>query len=275
MLNKFVLSTTVYFLMVFHVIAAANSSSINIDMGTDEQGNKNSEISVKLSGNDTKNYLFGMGKSEVPSGIEIINNNFVYFGISNKVSKKWKVTGMIEYSDLKDAFSMITTSVPIRFSQDNYYVEFIPALRSIRLTTTGNKKLSVGSSAFGLKSAVFLGKHFRLSGNAYSYDYSADVSQTTTFGSARFFSGSTSLLTSDLLKKSYNIETGLDFDSFSVSLGKNKTISASDDMTSESIYAALDYYLSKTWGLSLLFGEYLNTPEDQNNYSSVAVNYSF
>lgn len=275
MLNKVILTTVLYVLMVFHVMASSDSSSISVDVGSDELGNKNSAVSVSLSGNNSKKYLFGMGKSEVPTGNETINSNFVYFGISKKISEKWKMTGMIESSGLKDAFTMITTSVPVRYSQNNFYVELVPALRNIRLTTTGNKKINVVSSAFGLKSGVFLGDHFRLSGSAYSYTYSADVSKLATFASSRFFNENTLLLSSGLLNKSYNVETGLDFDSFSVSLGKNKSISAIDDSSSESIYTVFDYYLSKAWALSFLFGEYLNTPEDQNNYSSVAVSYSF
>lgn len=191
------------------------------------------------------------------------------------VSEDWKVTGMIEYSNLTNEYTMISTSVPVRLTQDSYYIELIPMLRSIRLTSTGNKASNIGSSGLGLKSGIFLGEHFRLSGSAYSYAYSADVSQAGTFGNSRFFTGSTLSLSSDLLKKSYNIETGLDFDSFSVSLGKNKAISESDNSTSESIYTALDYYLSKKWSLSILFGEYLNTPQDQNNYSSLTVGYAF
>jgi hypothetical protein len=71
------------------------------------------------------------------------------------------------------------------------------------------------------------------------------------------------------------LKIGLDFDSYSVSLGQNRSVSAIDNKESDYVYTVLDYYLSDAWSLSFLYGTYLDTPEDQNNYSSVTVGYSF
>lgn len=48
-LNKVILSAAAYFFIVFQVIADSDSSTIDVEIGSDEQGNKNSAISVKLS----------------------------------------------------------------------------------------------------------------------------------------------------------------------------------------------------------------------------------
>ena len=71
------------------------------------------------------------------------------------------------------------------------------------------------------------------------------------------------------------METGLDFDSFSISAGKNRSVSAIDDSSSDYIYTVFDYYISDSWSMSLLYGEYLNIPVDRNNYTSVSVSHSF
>ena len=216
-----------------------------------------------------------MGKSKIPSGNDIIESNLAFVGISKKYSDDWKLTGTLESSGLKNAYTMFSTSAGIKYSQDDYYIEFDPALRRISLTTLSNRQLIVTSAALGIKAGLYLGRHFRLSGNTYSYSYSADVSKLASFASTRFFNVKTLLLSSGLLKKSYNIETGLDFDFFSVSIGKNRSISAIDNSASDYVYSVLDYYISDEWSVSVLFGEYLNTPSDQNNYTSLTVNYSF
>ena len=261
------------FLLV--VFQANAESSVTVDVGTDEQGSKNSSVAVNLARANDKEVMFGFGTSTVRTSGDPINNNFAYFGMSKKVSKNWKVTGLVDYSGLKDTYTMVSASVPVRYIQDSYYVELVPALRSIRLSTTTKRDVNVGSSGLGIKSGVYLGKHFRLSGSAYSYTYSQDISKLTSFGRTVFFSDNTLLLSSGLLDKSYNIETGLDFESFSVSLGKNRSISAIDSTNSDYMYVVLDYYLSKSWSISALLGEYLDVPKDQNNYSSIAVSYSF
>ncbi len=265
----------IYFLAVLNAVAASNSSSISVDIGSDEQGNKNTAVAVDLSLDSTKQIMFGAGRSVVPAGAETINNNFLYFGLSKKVSEDWKVTGMIEYSGLKDQYSIVSTSVPVRFTQDTYFLEVVPAIRTISLSTLNNKKLFVSSTALGLKAGWYIGKYFRLSGSAYSYAYSRDVSKLATFQSTRYFNEKTLLLSSGLLKRSYNMETGLDFESFSISAGKNRSVSAIDNSNSDYIYTVFDYYLSDSWSLSLLYGEYLNTPADQNNYTSISVSHSF
>ena len=264
-----------YFFMVLTAEAASNSSSISLDVGSDEQGNKNTAVAVEIALNSARQIMFGLGGNKVPAGVETINNNFLYFGLSKKLSEDWKVTGMIEYSDLKDQFSMVSVSIPVRFTQDTYFLEAIPAIRTIDLSTSNNKKLVVSSTILGLKAGWYIGKYFRLIGSAYSYSYSRDVSKLATYQSTRYFNENTLLLSSGLLKRSYNMETGLGFDSFSISAGKNRSISAIDNSNSDYIYTVFDYYLSDSWSLSLLYGEYLNTPADENNYTSVSVSYSF
>lgn len=256
-------------------IATENNSSINVDLGSDEQGNKSSAVSVVLAGNNDKEFLFGFGSSQVITGTDPVNSNFAYFGLAKKASDNWKFSGMFEYSGLKDAFTMLSASAPIRFKQNNYYMEAVPAIRSIRLTTVNNRKANISSSALGLKAGVFIGDHFRLSGSTYSYSYSHDVSKLATFASSRFFNEKTLILSTGLLKRSTNVEAGLDFTSFSVSLGKSRSVSAIDNSTSDYVYSVFDYYINPSWTVSLLLGEYLDTPKDQNNYSSIAVTYAF
>ena len=151
----------------------------------------------------------------------------------------------------------------------------MPALRKIKLTTLLNREVVVSSTALGLKSGLYLGKYFRLSGSVYSYSYSRDPSKLASVKITRFFSKNTLLLSSSLLTKSYNLETGLDFDSFSISVGKNRSVSAIDNTSSDYVYSVLDYYLSEAWSLSFLYGEYLDAPENENNYSSLSLSYSF
>ena len=120
-----------------------------------------------------------------------------------------------------------------------------------------------------------MGDHFRLSGSAYSYNYSHDVSKFASFASSRFFNEKSLVLSSGLLEKSYNAEAGLDFNVFSVSPGKNRSVSAIDFSNSDYVYSAFDYYLTPSWTISALLGKYLDTPEDKNNFSSLAVTYAF
>jgi hypothetical protein len=182
---------------------------------------------------------------------------------------------MFEFSGLKDAFTMFSASAPIRLSKESFYFEVIPALRTISLTTLNNNKVHIGSSALGLKAGVFFGDHFRLSGSAFSYSYSADVSKLANFASSYYFNENSLILSSGLLEKSYNAEAGLDFNAFSVSLGKNRSVSAIDIANFDYVYAVFDYYLTQSWTISALLGKYLDTPEEQDNYSSLAVTYAF
>lgn len=243
----------IYYIVVLSAVAASNSSSISVDFGSDEQGNKNTSIAVDLSLDNTKQIMFGAGRSVVPIGTETANNDFLYFGLSKKLSEEWKVTGMIEYSALNDEYSMVSTSVPVRFTEDTYFIEVVPAIRSINLSTLNNKKLFVSGTALGFKAGWYIGKYFRLSGSAYSYAYSRDLSKLAAFQSTRYFNENALLLSSGLLKRSYNMETGLDFNSFSISAGKNRSVSAIDNSNSDYIYAVFDYYLSDAWSLRLLF----------------------
>lgn len=57
--------------------------------------------------------------------------------------------------------------------------------------------------------------------------------------------------------------------------GKNKSIPAIENSKSDCIYTVFDYYLPGAWCLNFLYGEYLNIPEDRNNYISVPVSHSF
>ena len=51
---------------------------------------------------DSKQVMFGFGQSEIPAGAETIDNELVFFGVSNKVTEQWKIAGMLEYSGLKN-----------------------------------------------------------------------------------------------------------------------------------------------------------------------------
>ena len=274
-LNKKKFVAVVGIFMTFQVLADVNDSSVSVDVGSDEQGNKSSAVSVVIAGNNRKEFMFGFGGSQVITGSDPLNHNFAYFGLSKEASDKWKFTGMFEFSGFKDAFTMFSASGPIRFSRDSFYLEAIPAIRTISLTTLNDNKVHVGSSAFGLKAGVFLGNHFRLSGSAFSYSYSHDVSKLASFASSFYFNEKSLILSSGLLEKSYNAEAGVDFNSFSVSLGKNRGVSAIDFTNSDYVYIIFDYYLSQSWTISGLLGKYLDTPENQDNYSSLAVTYAF
>lgn len=272
MLNQSVLISLGVVMVCFNVFA---DTTISVDVGNDEQNNTNSMLSVDTELKHSKKLFFGAGNSKGPSGNQTIENKIAFIGMSKKMNDDWKLKGMFEYSGLRDAFAMYSTSLATKYSQTNYYVELVPAIRRISLTTLANKKVIISSTALGLKAGVYLGDYLRLSGSAYSYSYSKDVSKLASFASTRFFNVKTLLLSSGLLKNSYNTEAGLDFDKFSISLGKNRSVSAIDYTNSDYVYSVVDFYLSDAWGLSLLYGEYANTPEDQNNFSSLTVNYTF
>jgi len=262
-------------LVSFSAFAESGDTTISLDVGKDEQNNINSLLSVDMGLSEIQRLFFGLGKSKIPSGNDTIESNLAFVGISKKYNNDWKLSGTLESSGLRGAYTMFSTSAGIQYNQQHFFVEFAPAIRRINLTTLSNKNIQVSSAALGLKAGLYLGQHFRLSGNTYTYSYSADVGKLASFASTRFFNVKTLLLSSGLLKKSYNVETGLDFDSFSVSIGKNKSISAIDNSASDYVYSVLDYYFSDAWSASVLFGEYLNTPSNQNNYSSLTINYSF
>lgn len=264
-----------YLLVIFTASAEQNITTISLDVGKDELNNTNTMVSVDKELNDTERLFFGFGKSKIPSGTDTIESNLSFVGLSSKFSKNLKLTGTLESSGLKGAYTMFSTGAGIQYSQDNFYIEFAPALRRINLTTLSKKRLLTSSIAIGFKAGLFLGDNFRLTASSYSYSYSRDVSKLTSFSSARFFDVKTLLLSSGLLTKSNNIETGLDFNSFSISVGKNTSVSAIDNTSSDYIYSVIDYYFSNAWSASLLFGKYVGAPADQDNYTSMTVNYSF
>lgn len=275
MFKQFIFAFVGYFLIQYVVLADAKNTTISLDIGHDEQENQNSLLSANIFLANSKEIFFGLGKSDTQSGSEVIDNKISYLGLSKKFQKDLKVTGLLEYSGLKDTFTIFSTSAAVRYTQDNYFLELVPALRRVTLTTISNREASISSKALGFKSGVFIGNHFRLSGSAYRYDYSRDVSVLASFVSTLFFNDKTLALSSGLLEKSYNLEAGLDYDSFSISLGKNRSISAIDGQRNDYVYTVVDYYISDAWALSLLLGEYLDSPENQNNYSSLTVSYSF
>ena len=262
-------------LVSFSIFAESGDTTISLDIGKDEQNNTNSLVSADVGLSDTQRLFFGLGKSKIPSGSTTIESNLAFIGVSKRYDEDWKLSGTIESSGLKGAYTMFSTIAGIRYSKDSYYVEFAPGLRRITLTTLSKRRLIVSSAALGIKAGVFVGEHFRLSGNIYNYSYSEDVSKLASFASTRFFNVKTLLLSSGLLKKSFNLETGLDYDKFSVSIGKNTSVSAIDNTSSDYVYSVLDYYFSDAWGVSVLFGKYLNTPSDQDNYTSLTVNYTY
>ncbi len=278
MLKKSIFIVVIYLVSHLAVSAVERNTTVSLDVGSDEQGNTNSMISVDMGLTHSKRLFFGAGKSKIPlttSGTKIIESSLAFVGLSDQFNDQWKLTGMLEYSGLRDDYTMLSTSAAMRYSHPSVFFELVSALRRINLTTLSSKHLIVSSSALGLKAGVYIGDHFRLSANAYSYTYSRDVSQLASFASTRFFNVKTLLLSSGLLEKSHNLETGLDFESLSVSIGVNRSVSAIDFNTSDYIYSVFDYYFSDAWSLSLLLGKYQDTAEDQNNFSSLTVNYSF
>ena len=267
LISAFVVSTSLW--------AAENKSSISVEIGRDEQGNKNSLVAVNLALDDEKNALFGFGKSEVPTSNELINSNLFYFGVSKKQSKNWKVTGMMEYAGQKDFFTTFSLSAPIRYSQNDYFLEVIPGWRNITLNTNFKKKVLISSQTLGLKAGLYAGEHFRVSGSVYSFTYNRNVAALSSPVIYNLFNDKTLSLSGGLLSKSYNLETGLDYDSFSWSLGSSRSISAIDNSSSDYIYTTFDYILSDKWSVGLLYGKYLKAPLDFDNYSSINVNYQF
>ena len=100
-----------------NVFAEPTRSFISIDVGKDEQANTSSAVSVDLALEDSKQVMFGFGQSEIPAGSQSIDNDFVFLGVSNKVIKQWKIAGMLEYSGLKNAFTIASISIPVRYSK--------------------------------------------------------------------------------------------------------------------------------------------------------------
>ncbi len=252
-----------------------NASSFNLEMGNDEQGSSSSAVAVDISMSTKRDFLIGAGSTEVPATSTTLNSNFLYFGLRNQVSNSTSVTGMLEFSGVKGSFTMTSLSVPIRSSNDNGYFEFSPGFRNIRLTTTTKKQVLTTSTALGVKAGIYAGKHLRFGGSYFTYGYTRDVSKLSSFFATRYFNMDTLQLSSGLLKNLFSIDAGLDFEKFSVSVGKNTSISAIDNTTTEYVYTTLDYYISDRWGVGLLFGKYLNTPADQDNYTSVNLNYFY
>ena len=267
LISLFVVSTSLW--------ASENNSSISVELGRDEQGNKNSFVGVDLALEDEKRALFGFGKSEVPTSGGPINSNLFYFGVSKKQSKNWKVTGMMEFLGQKDLFTTSSIIAPIRYSQNDYFLEVIPGWRNIALTTSSKKKVLISSQSFGLKAGLYAGDHFRVSTSAYSFSYSKNVAALSSPFIYNLFYDQTLSLSAGLLSKSYNLEVGLDYDSFFWSLGSNRSISAIDNSISDYVYTSFDYLLSDKWSVGLLYGKYLKAPVDLDSYSSLNVSYMF
>lgn len=275
MFKNLLIIVLIYLLQYSNTFADSGNTILSIDVGSDEQDNKNSMLSVDLELKDSKHFFLGVGKSKIPSGTTVIESNQSFIGLSKKYDNNVKVTGMLEYTGLRNAFTLFSAGTAIRYSGKDYFAEIVPALRTITLTTRSNNKITLSSSVVGIKIGGFVGQYFRLSGSAYSYNYSRDVSRLASFASTRYFNVKTLLLSSGLLKNSNNLEAGLDFKYFSVSIGKNSSTSAIDYKKSDYVYTVADVYISKALSLSILYGKYLDTPEDQNNYSSLTFNYAF
>lgn len=275
MFKKSLIIVLLYLLQYSNTFADSGNTILSIDVGRDEQDNKNSMLSADVELKNTKHLFWGLGKSKIPSGTTVIESNQSYIGLSKKYDDDLKVTGMLESTGLRNAFNMLSVSSLIRYNSKDYFAELVPALRTITLTTLSNNKITLSSSVIGIKIGGFMGQHFRLSGSAYLYNYSRDVSRLASFASTRYFNVKTLLLSSGLLKKSNNLEAGLDFKRISVSIGKNSSTSAIDYKKSDYIYTVADVILSKAFSLSILYGKFLDTPEDQNNYSSLTLNYAF
>ena len=275
MLKKILYATFIYTFIIPVAFSTTKETTISLDFGQDELDNTSSILSVDMDLENSKRLFWGLGKNKTFLANKFIENNISFIGLSKKMNDDFKITGMLELSGLKDAFTIFSTSAGVRYSQNYFYIELVPALRKVTLTTLSNREVKLSSTALGFKAGFFIGEHFRLSGSTYRYDYSRNVSVLSSFASTQFFNTQTLALSSSLLSESYNVEAGLDYDSFSVSLGKNSSISAIDNSSIDYAYSVLDYFLSDTWGLSLLFGKYLDTPANQDNYTSVTISYSF
>ena len=270
------LFVTLLLLMVSFTHAENLNSSVNLGLGTDEQGNRNSSISVVIGYEDGKDVEFGAGSTEVPLlDATKTTSSYVYIGVSDKLNEDWRIGGTVESSGQRRAYNQLSINLPFTYQQDNYSIGLVPVFRHFTLTTKTNKKVRVTSPGFGLKGSIYPGDHFRFSGSIYNYNYSNDVSQLANFAISRFFSEKTLLLSSGFLKSSANLEAGLDFEAWSISLGRNTSVSAIDASRSNTRYLALDFYLARRWTLSLTGGQYEGAPSDEDNFSSVAVDYRF
>lgn len=273
---KFIVFTSLLGLIFSSVQASELNSFINIEVGSDEQGNKNSAIAVVLGMDDGSEVEFGLGRSEIPLQTnDKTNSHFIYIGLTDSLNEDWNVGVTLDSSGQRNAYTQLAVNVPFTYSQDNYSIGFVPVFRNLVLTTNQNNKVRINSPGLGIKGSIYPGDHFRFSASFYGYRYSRDVSKLASFGIARFFSEKTLLLSSGVLKSSANLEAGLDFESWSVSLGRYASVSAIDNSRSTTGYLVLDFYLSDAWTVSVSGGRYDDVPADEDSYSSLAVNYRF
>ncbi len=253
----------------------AQADSVSLESGVDEQGNHSIAFASSHAIEKKQTLLLGLGTTTLPGASGTISNNYVYAGLRYQRSKTLDMTGMLEYSGRNGSFTLFSASLPVRYSGRQAYIEFSPAYRSIRLNTTNGRIIDSSGSVLGIKTGVFVGQHLRLSGSAFAYQYSRDVSKLSSVLAARFLSLDTLQLSSGLLKNLYTIEAGLDFENTALTAGKNRSISAIDNSETNYLYLSMDYYLSQTWSVGLLFGKYLDTPADQDNYLSFNVSYLY
>ena len=249
-------------------------STITFESGRDNQNGESRLLDMNLALRDGNRFLFGLGGDKQKMGSNLYNTGFMYLGLGSNPLKKVSVKGLLEYSGKKDQLTVFSASLPITSKGKESSFTFTPIMRNISLYTVANKKMTVSSPAFGLTATAYVGTRGRLTGSTFFYYYSRDVATLTNLQVLRIFTEPTLLQASNLLKRKYVIEAGMDYRDFSWSAGWNKNISAVVPNDSEYAYVTTDFYLSSAWSLNLLIGKYINTSAD-SHFGSVAISYSF
>ena len=250
-------------------------SNMTFEYGEDEQNGSSRLLDVNLALKTGGQFLFGFGEDNQKTSTGQIDSGFIYLGIGSNPRKPLSVKALIEYSGKEDQLTVLSGSLPITSKDENTTITFTPVYRLIDIYTLGNKKINVTSPAYGLTGTVYIGNYARLMGSAFYYDYSRNVGALTNFIIYRNFSQPTLLQASSLLDRKYLIETGMDYETFGWSVGWSNSISAVDKMESEYVYATMDVFLSEVWSVSATYGEYLDTPEQEDNFTAIALTYAF
>lgn len=252
----------------------AAPSTITFETGRDNQNGESRLLDMDLAMQNGKRFLFGLGGDKQKTGSHLYNTGFVYLGLGSNTLKPVSVKGLLEYSGKQNQLTVFSASLPVTTKGNDGTFTFTPVIRNLSLYTVANNKVNVSSPAIGVSATAYIGKQGRLMGSAFFYNYSRNVAALTNFQVMRIFTEPTLLQASNLLKRKYVIETGMDYQNFSWSAGWNKSVSAVVPDDSEYLYVTTDFYLSRAWALNLLYGKYINT-STESHFGSVAVSYSF
>ena len=276
-INRFFNYLLIHLVIFFSLSVNADEvapSTITFETGRDNQNGESRLLDMNLAMQDGKRFLFGLGGDKQKTGTNLYNTGFIYLGLGSNPLKPVSVKGLLEFSGKRDQLTVFSASLPVTSKGKDSSFTFTPVIRNISLYTVGNKKVTVSSPAFGVSATTYVGKRGRLMGSAFFYDYSRNVAALTNLQVLRIFTEPTLLQASNLLKEKYVIETGMDYQDFSWSLGWNKSVSAVVPDDSEYAYVTTDFYLSSAWALNLLYGKYIKTSVD-SHFGSVAISYSF